>query len=142
MQANPTSAPRDRALTVLAVLMGLMAISNVSKPITQHLDPTGQAGFVFFGHRLHGAANAIVGPAFGVLLAAYAYGVWTLRRWVVPIAVGYAAYVIVNLVCFTAAGPPGARPPAVFLLLYAAVAIGVSSGGAWLLLRRRSTLRD
>lgn len=140
MQANGT-ADRDRLLTVLAVLIGLMAISNLGKPLTQHLDPDGQAGFVFFGHRLHGAANAIVGPLFGVLLAAYAYGVWTMRRWVLPIAIGYAAYVIVNLVAFWLNAPEPQRPPAIFMLIYAAVAVGVSTGGASHLLRRREWLR-
>ena len=141
MQAAETTASRDRLLTMLAILMGLMAISNFSKPLTQHFDASGQAGFVFLGHRLHGAANAIVGPLFGALLAAYAYGVWTLRRWVLPIALGYAGYVIVNLVSFWVSAPGGERPPAAFMLLYAVIAIGVSSGGAAYLLRRRSSLQ-
>jgi hypothetical protein len=38
------------------------------------------------GHRLRGTANGVVGPAFGLLLGAYAYGVWTMKRWVVPLA--------------------------------------------------------
>lgn len=140
MQADETTS-RDRILTVLAVLMGVMALSNFSKPFTQHFDQGGQAGFVLFGHRLHGAANAVVGPLFGALLAAYAYGVWTLRRWVLPIALGYAAYVIVNILSFSLVGPRAERPPALFMLAYAVVAIGVSSGGAAHLLRRRTSLR-
>jgi len=135
---------RDRLLTALAILMSLMAISNFSKPLGQHFDPNGNAGFVFFGTRLHGTANLIVGPLFGGLLAAYAYGVWTMRRWVVPIACIYAAYVIANLIFFMLNPPPdqATRPGFMpFMLLYAAVAIGVSSGGAWYLARNRSRLR-
>ena len=127
---------RDVILTTLAVLMGLMAISNFAKPFGQAMDPGGNAGFVFFGHRLHGAANAIIGPIFGLVLAAYAYGVWRMKRWVVPLAGAYAVYVILNLGLFTAHPPPGDQPPLLFMLGYALVAIGVSSGGA-LYLRSR-----
>jgi len=130
---------RDGVLTTLAVLMGLLAISNFAKPLGQAMDPGGNAGFVFLGHRLHGTANAILGPLFGVVLAAYAYGVWTMKRWVLPVAVGYAAYVILNLALFMANPPAGERTPLPFMLGYAAVAIGVSSGGALYL---RSSLKS
>jgi len=131
---------RNRVLTTLAVLMGIMAISNLSKPIGQTMSPDSSAGFVFFGHRLHGVANAIIGPLFGCLLAAYAYGVWTMQRWVVPIALVYAAYVPVNLVLFAMDPPPGSGG-AVFGAIYASVAIGVSGGGAWYLYAHRDQLR-
>jgi hypothetical protein len=134
-----TESRRDGWLTALAVAMGLMALSNLSKPVAQSLSPESSSGFVFFGTRLHGAANAIVGPMFGVLLAAYSFGVWTLRRWVVPLAAAYAAYVIVNLILFTLQAPGGETPP-LFMLVYAAVAIGISSGGAWYLVRQRHRL--
>ena len=126
---------RDRILTILAILMGLLALSNLAKPLAQATDPAGSAGFVFFGHRLHGTANAIIGPLFGLVLAAYAYGVWTMKRWVVPLAFAYAAYVVVNLALFAANPPPGDRNSFLFMVAYAAVAIGVSTGGA-LRLRR------
>jgi hypothetical protein len=132
---------RDRWLTVLAVLMALLAISNFTKPLSQAMAPQSDAGFVFFGYRLHGLANAILGPLFGVVLASYAYGVWTMRRWVAPLAAAYAAYVIVNLISFVLHPPAGADTPALGLLAYALVAIGVSSGGAFHLYRRREALR-
>jgi hypothetical protein len=132
---------RDRMLTVLAVLMGLLAVSNLTKPVSQLLAPQTNAGFVFFGYRMHGLANAVLGPLFGVVLAAYSYGVWTMRRWVVPLAAAYAGYVIVNLVCFAMHPPAGDDTPALGLLAYALVAIGVSSGGAIYLHRRREALR-
>lgn len=139
MQTEATRG-RDRVLTGLALAMGLMAVSNFSKPLTQAMAPDSTAGFVLFGARLHGLANAVVGPLFGAMLAAYAYGVWTMRRWVAPIAVGYAVYVVVNLVLFMANPPPGDAPPLLGMLAYAAVAIGVSGGGAIYLLRNRERL--
>ncbi len=138
--ATTRTTGRDRILTTLGVLMSLLAISNFAKPLGQAMDPGGNAGFVFFGHRLHGVANAIIGPLFGLLLAAYAYGVWTMKRWVVPLAGAYAIYVIVNLVLFTANPPPGSQTSLVFMLGYALVAIGVSSGGAFYLHRHRDRL--
>jgi uncharacterized membrane protein (DUF2068 family) len=82
-------------------------------------------------------ANAIIGPLFGVLLAVYAYGVWTLKRWVVPLAAAYAVYVVINLVVFSLNPPPGSQTGAVFMLAYALVAIAVSTGGALYLHRNR-----
>ena len=119
-----TAPARDALLTALAVLMALMALSNFLKPLTQHFDPNEQAGFVFLGTRQHGIANAILGPLFGVLLAAYAYGVWTMRRFALPIACFYAGYVIVNLVLFTLNEPAARQPSMIFMFGYAAVAIG------------------
>ena len=137
MQGEATGT-RDRALTALAIAMGLMAISNFWKPIAQTTSPESSVGFVLFGIRMHGAANAIFGPLFGALLAAYAYGVWTMRRWVIPIAFTYAGYVIVNLALFMMIDPEAPSP--LLMLPYAIVAIGVSSGGAYLLSQRRDRL--
>ena len=110
---------RSGVLTGLAIAMGLMAISNFSKPITQSMDPGGNAGFVFFGTRLTGTANLLAGPLFGAILA---------------------AYVVVNLVLFMSNPPPGGDPGLVFGLVYAAVAIGISSGGAWYLMQHKEEL--
>jgi len=143
-------AKRERILTTLAALMALMAVSNFMKAVGQAMASESTAGFVFFGTRLHvgfvffgtrlhGTANMIVAPLFGLLLAAYSYGVWTMRSWVVPVAVAYAAYVILNLVLFLFT-PAAAEIPLGFMLVYAAVAIGVSSGGAYYLHSRRDQL--
>jgi hypothetical protein len=131
---------RNTALTVAAVLFGILAVSNLLKP----LELGGQTGFVFFGRRLAGTPNAILGPLFGLYLAAYAYGIWTMRRWALPMGIAYAAYVVVNLVLFPFRTPP--RPGAgagdtVFGIVYAFVAIGVSAGTAFLLAQRRGELR-
>ena len=91
--------------------------------------------------KTHGIANAILGPAFGALLVAYAIGIWRMRRWVLPIAYAYAVYVILNLLLYTIRNAgSGRQPSAVFMLLYMAVAIGVSAGSAVLLYRRRQEL--
>jgi hypothetical protein len=76
-----------------------------------------------------------------VVLAVYSYGVWTMRRWVAPLAAAYAAYVIVNMISFALHPPAGEDTPALGLLGYALVAIGISSGGAVYLHRRREALR-
>jgi hypothetical protein len=132
---------RGPVLTTLAILMGLLALSNFSKPLGQAMQPESDAGFVFFGHRLHGAANAVAGPLFGVLLAAYAYGAWTRRSWVVPLAAAYAAYVVANLILFVTTAPPAQNQSLAFMVAYTAVAIGVSAGGAWYLYRNRHRLQ-
>jgi len=132
-------AERGPFLTVAAILFCLLAISNLSKPL--QIGP--HTGFVLFGERLDGMANLIAGPIFGAILATYAYGVWTMRRWAVPLGGLYAAYVVANLVLFPFRTPP---PPSagtgwqVFGLVYAAIAIGVSGGAWWTLSRRRDEL--
>jgi len=136
-----TERSRGPVLTTLAILMGLLALSNFSKPLGQSMQPESDAGFVFFGQRLHGTANTIMGPLFGLVLAAYAYGAWTRKRWVAPLAAAYAAYVVANLVLFVTTAPPAQNESLAFMVAYAVVAIGVSAGGAWYLYRNRHRLR-
>jgi len=52
---------RGPVLTTFAILFVLLALSNLSKPLSG-----GRAGFVFFGTKAAGAANAVLGPAFGI----------------------------------------------------------------------------
>jgi hypothetical protein len=132
-------AERGPFLTVAAILFGILAISNLSKPL--EIGPT--TGFVFLGQRLSGTPNLIAGPIFGVILATYAYGVWTMRRWAIPLGGLYALYVILNLTLFPFRTPP---PPGagvgwqLFGLVYSAVAIGISGGAWWTLSKRRDEL--
>jgi hypothetical protein len=128
---------RGILLTIFAVLFAILALSNLSKPL--HLDPN--AGFVFFGVKTRGIENAVLGPIFGLILLAYAIGIWGMRRWVIPIAYAYAAYVITNLLLFSVrnAGAPN-QPPPVFMFAYIAIAIGVSAGSAIVLHQRRHEL--
>ncbi len=128
------AAPRGKVLTVFAILFALLGISNASKP----LEASATHGFVFLGHRLSGTPNLIAGPVFALLLWAYAAGIWGMKRWALPLGCVYAAYVIVNLIAFVSISPD--VPPLLGMLVYAAVAIGVSSGAAYLLYARRDEL--
>jgi hypothetical protein len=126
---------RRSTLRLFAVLFGVLAVSNLLKPFRLFGN---QTGFVLFGHRLAGTPNAIAGPVFGLYLLVYAIGIWRARPWALPMAYAYAAYVVANLVLFSVYGPtqPGVGH-VVFGLVYAAVAIGVSAGAAYLLARER-----
>ena len=125
---------RGPVLTTFAVLFAVLALSNISKPLSR-----GRAGFVFLGTKTTGVANAILSPAFGIFLLIYAVGIWRQKRWAVPMAWAYAAYVAINLVLFTLKTHQRWQSPG-FGLLYAAIAIGVSWGSAILLTRRKAHL--
>lgn len=129
---------RGRALTIFAVLFGILAISNMLKPLQIG---GAQTGFVFFGQRLAGAANTIAGPLFGLYLLVYALGIWNMKRFALPMSHAYALYVVLNLILFSMRNeqPPGVGYQ-IFGIVYAAVAIGVSVGSAVLLTQRKTEL--
>jgi hypothetical protein len=129
---------RGTALTILAVLFALLAISNLSKP----LQLNSEQGFVLFGERLHGPANAIAGPLFGLYLLVYAACIWGMRRWALPMGVAYAIYVTVNLVLFwlRTTPPSDTLGYQLFGLVYAGVALGCAWGAVHLLRRRQAAL--
>ena len=72
------SEQRGSALTTFAILFGVVAVSNLLKPLQLGGAHT---GFVFFGQRTSGTTNAILGPLFGIYLLVYAVGIWRLRRF-------------------------------------------------------------
>jgi hypothetical protein len=123
------------ALKVFAILFALLAVSNLLKP----LELSSTAGFVLFGRRLSGAANLVAGPLFALFLAVYAFGVWKLRRFALPMAFAYGLYVLANLALWNVR-TPAESPSLGFGLAYAAVALGVSWGSAFLLYRNRAAL--
>ena len=126
------AARRDRGpfLTAMAVLFGLLTLSNSTKAL-QHLRDPKTLGIVVFGVRYESiAANVILGAAMGLVLGAYAYGVWNLRRWVAPLSVAYAFYVPVNLVLFWYFQTGPDIPPLGFILVYLAFALTGSIGTA------------
>jgi hypothetical protein len=130
---------RGTALTILAMLLALMAISDFGKPFSHHSG----VGFVFFGMRLSGTANAIVAPIFGTMLALYVYGILAMRKFALPLGIFYAAYVIVNMPLFILRYHGTAvmqEHSWAYLVPYPFVAIGVSSGAAWMLYRRKADL--
>ena len=131
-------AERGRALTIFAILFGVLAVSNLLKPFQFGGE---QTGFVFLGGRLSGAANAIAGPLFGIFLAVYAYGIWNMRRFALPMGHAYATYVILNLILFSFRTPtPDTVSYKIFGIVYSAIAIGVSVGAAVMLTQRKTEL--
>ena len=139
-QSAVTSRSCGATLTILALLLASMAVSNFGKPFAHN---TG-VGFVFFGTRLSGGANEIVAPIFGAIIAGYVFGILTMRKFALPLGVLYAAYVIVNMPLFILRyhGTPVMQEHSwVYLVPYPFVAIGVSSGAAYLLYLRRAELR-
>lgn len=96
---------------------------------------------MLLGHRLSGTPNRIAGPLFGLYLLVYAAGIWRMRRWAIAMGIAYAAWVVANIVTFELWGPvPVGMGFTVLGVVYAAVAIGVSSGTAYLLVARRAEL--
>ena len=129
---------RGTALTVFAVLFGLLAVSNMLKPLTIG---GAQTGFVFFGQRMSGLPNLILGPIFGIFLALYAYGIWNMKRFALPMGHAYATYVILNLILFSMRNPaPQSTGETVFGIVYFIVAVGVSLTAAVMLTRRKAEL--
>ncbi len=130
---------RGVTLTIFALLLALMAISNFGKPFSHHAG----VDFVFLGTRLSGAPNMIIAPIFGIILAAYVYGILAMRKSALPIGIFYAAYVIINMILFLANYHGSAvmqEHSWAYLVPYPFVAIGVSSGTAVLLYRRKEDL--
>ena len=128
---------RGPVLTIFAVLFLLLAVSNLSKPF----QVGGTAGFVFFGQRLSGMANAILGPLFGIYLAVYAIGILRMKRFAIPMAHAYATYIMLNLILFHLSNPaPQGVDQVIFVIVYAVIAIGVSLAAAILLTQRKAEL--
>jgi hypothetical protein len=130
---------RGVILTILALLLSLMAISNFGKPFSHNPG----VGFVFFGTRLSGVPNMIVASIFGIILAVYVYGIIAMRKFALPIGIFYAAYVIINMPLFLVKYHGTAvmqEHSWAYLIPYPFVAIGVSSGAAVLLYRRKADL--
>jgi hypothetical protein len=131
---------RGPFLTTMAALFGVLAVSDATKALQRSLDPA-TLGLVVFGVRFDGlVANVVLGPVFGAILAAYAVGVWRMRRWVLPLSFAYAFYVPTNLVLFwyRQIGPP--VPSLTFIVGYLVVALGGSIGTALYLAMNRDRL--
>src|SRR5262250_3714198 len=91
---------RGPFLTAMAVLFAVLAVSDLTKPL-QHARDRRVLGMVVLGVRCESlASNLFFGLLLGAVLAAYAYGLWTMRRWVAPLSVVYAFWVPTNLVLF------------------------------------------
>jgi hypothetical protein len=129
---------RSQLFAIFAAPFALLAVSNLLKPLQLGGE---QTGFVFFGQRLSGAANAIAGPLFGLYLLVYAYGIWHQKRFALPMSHAYALYVVLNLILFMT---NNTRPPGVgylfFGIVYSVIAIGISVGAAVFLTSHKAEL--
>ncbi|HZR81194.1 MAG TPA: hypothetical protein VFD92_08860 [Candidatus Binatia bacterium] len=131
---------RGAFLTVVAALFALLTLSNFTKALQYANNPT-VGGIVIFGVRAEGVAtNLLLGPLVGLVTGAYAYGLWRMKRWVLPLSVAYAFYVPVNLVLFWYRHTEATVPPVAGLLVYLAIALGGSIGTALHLAYHRGEL--
>ena len=129
---------RGGVLTTLAVLFGILGVTDILKPL--HLEGA-TTGLVFFGQRLSGTADAILGPALGIIVLYYAAGIWRMRRYALYLGFAYAVYVTINLVLFTVRNPPPAsQSERIFGFVYVIFALGFSWGTAIILSRRKTEL--
>ena len=132
-------ASRGVFLTVMTGLFALLALSDFTKAF-QYVNRPEIGGLVFLGHKFQGVGmNLVFGPIFGIVLAAYAFGVWKLRAWVLPLSIVYAFYVPVNLVLFWSLHqlPP---PTVGFIVMYLILSVGGSVGTAIYLAYHRERL--
>ena len=129
---------RGSILTVLAVLLVLLGIEDILKPLRLE-GPT--TGLVFFGTRLSGTADAILGPLVGIFLLIYAAAIWRMRPYAIYLAYGYAVYVTINLALYMMKSPtPPTRGEQIFGIVYSIVALVLTWGTAILLSRRKAEL--
>ena len=126
---------RGTLLTIFAILFGLLALSNFSKPFLHG------SNFVFLGSKMTGRANLVLSILFGILLAAYAYGIWTMRKFALAIAYFFFPWVVLNGILFSVKNrPTGQQPGAGFAIFSIAVGVGVPLASLIILHRRRAEL--
>ena len=131
---------RGAFLTLVAILFAVLAVSNTTKAL-QFLGDPSHLGIVIFGVRFESVLdNVLLGPLLGAVLAAYAYGLWTLKPWVAPLSIVYAFYVPLNLVLFWYRNLGPDIPPLGFILGYLAIAFTGSIGTALYLAYHRDKL--
>jgi hypothetical protein len=127
---------RGVTLTIFAILFGLLAFSNFYKPFSHDPGTT----FIFLGGRMSGGANFVLAWLFGILLAAYAYGIWTMRKFALPIAYFYLPWVIVNTILFGIRNSGGMQPSAAIAIGSILIGVGVPLASLILLRRRQAEL--
>jgi hypothetical protein len=127
---------RGVLLTIFALLYVLLAISNFSKPFSH--DPG--IGFVCLGVRQTGTPNVILSTLFGIGLLIFAYGVWTMRRYALPVSYIFLAWVCVNTILFRIKNPTQPQPSIAFTIFATALGIGVPLATAIILSRRQAEL--
>lgn len=114
----------------MAVLFGILALSNASKSLQWQRNPA-LGGIVLLGRRIEGfAPNLLFGGVMAVLLGAYAWSLWRRSRLAVPLSIAYAFWVPLNLALFWYFKTGTDLPPLAGAAAYFAVAIGGSVGTA------------
>ncbi len=136
---EPSVEPRGTFLTVMAVLFVVLAISDFTKAL-QYANNPAVGGLVILGHKFEGVGkNLVLGPIVGIVLLTYVYGIWKMRRWVLPLSIFYAFYVPANMVLFWSLHQ--LAPPTVgFIVFYLFVSLTGSVGTALYLAYHRERL--
>jgi hypothetical protein len=119
---------------VFAILIALRALTDVLKPLGAG------SGFVFFGKFFTGMACYVLAPIVGAVMLVYAYGLWQLRRFALPMGVAYGVLVTINLAVFPILQGLPARFNVLAYVAFALIGFGVSWGAVWLLLQHRGQL--
>ncbi len=88
-------------LRLCAVLIGLRGVVNLFKSLG-----AGNA-MIAFGYTL--SPDSLLAPLIGIVMIALAFGLWTGRRWALPLAVGYAVFASLNILLFPIVS--GLQPP-------------------------------
>src|SRR5215471_13042598 len=124
----------------MTVLFVLLAVSNFTKPL-QHINDPAHGGIVVFGYKFASIGfNVLFGTIFGVILLAYAWGIFRLQRWVLPLAIAYAFYQPANMVLFWFAHGGDPNRSLQFIITYVSVALTGSVGTALYLAYHREIL--
>ena len=139
MANDSSQSARGWFLTVMTVLFVLLALSDFTKAIQFAQNPE-RGGLVMLGHKFQGVGkNLVLGPLFGIFLLTYAFGIWRLKAWVLPLSIVYAFYVPANMVLFWSLHqltPPTHR----FIIMYLFLSLTGSVGTAIYLAYHRERL--
>ena len=92
------------------------------------------------GWKSRGAALTIFAILFGLCLALYAYGIWAMRRFALPVAYIYTAWVIVNMVLYSMKNRSEPHPSLIFTIAATAIGVGVPLATALIRSRRQNDL--
>jgi hypothetical protein len=124
-------SPRRRGLPdAMAILFGLLALSNASKAL-QWLRNPALGGIVLLGRRIEGVVpNLLLGGLLAAFLAAYSLALWRRSTGAIPLSIAYALWVPLNLALFWYFKTGTEVPPVAVIAGYFAVAIGGSVGSA------------
>ena len=91
---------------------------------------------VWLGFEVRGLAALLTAPLHWAIFAVGAWGFWTRRPWVLPVAAGYVFYIAIGHIIWSEVSPNGHGWPAGL-----AQALGISIPAFLLLRARRSGIR-